>query len=92
MNKAELIDVLAQKTNVSKKEVGDVVENMVQTIMDTLKGGGHVTLTGFGEFSARTRAGREGINPRTKEKITIPPVTVAKFKAGKALKDLLKKQ
>ncbi len=90
MNKAKLIETLAAKANVSKKQVEDVLDALIQTTMDTIKAGGEVTLTGFGTFSARVRKGREGINPRTKEKITIPPVKVVKFKAGKVLKDTLK--
>ena len=61
------------------------------TIVEKLKQGQEVTLTGFGAFSARTRKGRIGVNPRNiSEKIEIPPVKVAKFKAGKNLKEALK--
>ncbi|MFA5358714.1 MAG: HU family DNA-binding protein [Patescibacteria group bacterium] len=90
MNKATLIETLAQKANVSKKQAEDLVDALMQTIMDTIKDGGEVTLTGFGTFSARVRKGREGINPRSKTSITIPPTKVVKFKAGKVLKETLK--
>ena len=90
MNKAKLIETLSDKANVSKKQAEDVLDALTMTIMDTIKTGGDVTLTGFGTFSARVRKGREGINPRTKETITIPPTLVVKFKAGKVLKDTLK--
>lgn len=91
MNKAELIDVIAQKVGVSKRQAEDTIDCITQTITDTIKGGGEVTITGFGAFSAKQRAGRTGVNPRNPtEKIQIPSVMVPKFKAGKALKDALK--
>lgn len=90
MNKATLLETLAAKANVSRKQAEDLVDALIATIMDTIKTGGEVTLTGFGTFSARVRKGREGINPRTKTSITIPPVKVVKFKAGKVLKETLK--
>ena len=92
MNKAELIDVISEKVGVAKKEVEDVIDSMTDTITSKLKEGQEVTLTGFGAFSARTRKGRVGVNPRKpEEKIDIPSVVVPKFKAGKNLKEALKK-
>ena len=92
MNKAELAAVLADKLGLAKKQAEDVLETLTETITNTLKSGGEVTLTGFGTFSAKMRAGRTGVNPRNpSEKIEIPAVTVPKFKAGKGLKDALKK-
>lgn len=91
MNKAELINVLAEKVGVTKKQAEDMVETFVETVTSTLSAGGEVTIAGFGSFMAKTRAGRTGVNPRnTAEKIQIPSVTVPKFKAGKGLKDALK--
>jgi DNA-binding protein HU-beta len=91
MNKAELAGKIAEKFNLSKKAGEEVVEFITETITSTLKSAGEVTLTGFGTFSAKLRAGRVGVNPQKPgEKIQIPPVTVPKFKAGKALKDALK--
>lgn len=91
MNKAELIETISQKTNVTKKEVEDIIDVMLETITEKINGGDEVTLTGFGAFSARTRKGRIGVNPRNpSEKIDIPPVKVPKFKAGKNLKEALK--
>lgn len=91
MNKAELIDTIAQKVGITKRQAEDTVDCVTRTITDTIKGGGEVTITGFGAFSAKQRAGRTGVNPRNpSEKIEIPSVTVPKFKAGKALKDALK--
>jgi len=91
MNKAELIEVVSEKVGVPKKAVEDVIDTMTDTIISKLKSGDEVTLTGFGAFSARTRKGRIGVNPRNpEEKIDIPSVVVPKFKAGKNLKEALK--
>ena len=91
MNKAELIEVISGKVGISKKETEDVLDTMIDTIVTKLQGGDEVTLTGFGAFSARTRKGRIGVNPRNpSEKIDIPSVVVPKFKAGKNLKEALK--
>ena len=91
MNKADLIEVISAKVGISKRETEDVIDTLVDTIIAKLKEGQEVTLTGFGAFSARTRKGRIGVNPRSpSEKIEIPSVTVPKFKAGKNLKEALK--
>lgn len=91
MNKAELIDSISEKVGLSKKETEEVIDTMTDTIIAKLKAGDEVTLTGFGAFSARTRKGRIGVNPRNpQEKIEIPSVVVPKFKAGKNLKEALK--
>ena len=91
MNKIELADKISEKVGLPKAQVENILNTFVDVIIDTLKSGGEVTLTGFGAFTARKRKGREGINPRNpKEKITIPSVVVAKFKAGKNLKEALK--
>lgn len=91
MNKAELVNQLADKVGLSKKQAVDVVEAFVQITINTLKQGGEVTIAGFGSFSAKKRAGRTGVNPQNPtEKIQIPAVTVPKFKAGKNLKEALK--
>jgi len=93
INKAMLAERIAEKVGVSKKEAEDMLAAFVETVMTTLQQDGSVTIAGFGAFSAKTRAGRTGVNPQNPtEKIQIPPVTVPKFKAGKALKDCLKKK
>ncbi|MBI5654095.1 HU family DNA-binding protein [Candidatus Uhrbacteria bacterium] len=92
MNKAELISYLAEKVGVTKKQAEDMVEAFVEVVTNTLKSGGEVTIAGFGSFMAKTRKGRTGVNPQnTSQKIEIPSVTVPKFKAGKGLKDALKR-
>lgn len=91
MNKADLIEVISQKVGISKKEAEEAIDCLTGTITEKIKAGEEVTLTGFGAFSARTRKGRTGVNPRNpSEKIEIPSVKVPKFKAGKNLKEALK--
>ncbi len=91
MNKAELIDRIAEKVQVTKKQAEEMVECVTETVMSTLKAGGEVTITGFGTFLAKQRAARMGVNPqKPTERMQIPAVVVPKFKAGKALKDSLK--
>ena len=93
MNKAELAARIAEKVGISKSQGDAVIATLVDIVIDTLKKDGEVTIAGFGEWSARTRAGRVGVNPqKPTEKIQIPPVRVAKFKAGKVLKESLKAQ
>ena len=90
MNKAELGAALADKFNLPKTQGVSIIETMTEMITDELKKGQEVTIAGFGQFMAKERKGRSGVNPRTKEKITIPPIRVPKFKAGKNLKEALK--
>jgi len=91
MNKNAVVAAVASKTGQSKKDVELMVEALLDVIIDALQKGEQVTFTGFGSFSVKQRAAREGINPLTKEKIKIPAVMVPKFKAGKTLKDAVKK-
>lgn len=92
MNKAELSQAIANKVGCAKKEAEAMIETFVEIVTTTLVANGEVNIAGFGAFSSRTRAGRVGVNPqRPTEKIQIPPVRVPKFKAGKGLKDALKK-
>lgn len=91
MNKAGLTEKISEATSLSKKQVEDVIEKLVETIIEELKGGRKVNLVGFGTFEARKRHTRGGVNPQhPTERIQIPEVTVAKFKTGKTLKDALK--
>jgi len=92
MNKPELINAIAEKTALEKNQVEKMLSVFEDIVTDTLKSGGEVTLTGFGTFSAKHRGARMGVNPQNpSEKIQIAAVTVPKFKAGKTLKDALKK-
>ena len=93
MNKAALSSRIAERLGLSKKVGEDVIEAFENIVTDALVNAEEVTIAGFGTFSARVRQGRMGVNPqRPTEKIQIPSVTVPKFKAGKALKDALKKK
>ena len=90
MNKDMLVAAIADKTELSKKDIELVIDTMTEEVTKVLKSGEKVTLTGFGTFRASKRAERIGINPQTKEKITIPAMTIPKFTAGKALKEAVK--
>lgn len=89
MNKSELIDALAEKSGLTKTDAGKVLDAFTAVVKETLQQGGDITLVGFGSFTVAERAERKGLNPRTKEAITIPAAKIPKFKPGKALKDAL---
>ncbi len=91
MNKTELINAVAAKTEISKKDTDKVITALLDTIAETIKGGDKVSLVGFGVFDVKERGARVGHNPRTKEAINIPASKVPQFKAGKALKDAVAK-
>ena len=92
MNKALLAQKIAEQVGISKKEAENMLASFVEIVIKTLQSGDEVTISGFGAFSAKVRAGRIGVNPqKPSQKIQIPSVTVPKFKAGKGLKDALKK-
>lgn len=90
MNKAELITAIAEKAELSKKDSEKALVAFIDSVTETLKKGEKVSLVGFGTFEAKKRAAREGINPRTKEKMKILASTTPTFKAGKAFKEVLK--
>lgn len=87
MNKAELIEQVAEKTGKTKKEASRAVDSVFQTIAEALQEGEKVTLIGFGNFEVRERAARKGRNPQTGEEIQIEASKVPAFKPGKQLKD-----
>lgn len=91
ITKTGLVDALAARLDMSKRDVESVVDGFVAEVTQQLQGGHEVTLTGFGTFKTSDRAARQGVNPKTGEKIQIAATTVPKFKAGKALKDAVKK-
>lgn len=90
MNKSDLVNAVAKEASLSKKDADAAITAVVDSITKALKSGDKVQLVGFGTFSTRDRAAKEGLNPRTKEKIMIPATKVPAFKAGKALKDAIK--
>ena len=91
MNKTELIAQVAEKTGLSKKDSEKAVSAVLDAITEALVEGDKVSLVGFGSFEVKTRGPRKGINPRTKEEITIEASKLPAFKAGKALKDAVSK-
>lgn len=91
MNKAELINAVALKADVSKKDAEAVLTAALDTITAAMAEGEKVQLVGFGSFEVKKRAARLGRNPKTKEAIEIPASVVPTFKAGKALKDAVAK-
>ena len=91
MNKAELVGAIAEKSGMTKKDSEKVLNALLDSIVSALKKSKKVQIIGFGTFEAKKRNAREGINPRTGKPIKIAAATVPSFKAGKALKDALKK-
>lgn len=90
MNKSELVDKVAEKTDFSKASAGRAVDALVESVADALADGDSVTLIGFGTFAVRERAGRAGRNPRTGEVLEIKASKTVGFKPGKTLKERLK--
>ena len=90
MNKADLIQGVANRSGLTKKDSESVVNAIIDGITDSLAKGEKVQLTGFGTFEARSRKAREGRNPATGEALKIEASKAPAFKAGKALKDKVK--
>lgn len=90
MNKDQLIDAVAAKCNLSKKQTDECLDAILDNITKALQKDDKVVFTGFGAFVAAKRKARQGVNPKTGAKIQIPAMTVPKFRAGKALKDAVR--
>ena len=90
MTKQEFIDAVADRSGLSKRDASEAVEAVIGTIQSTLKGGGEINFTGFGKFHVAERGPRQGVNPQTRERITIPGGRVPRFTAGSALKKEVK--
>ncbi|MBP5400915.1 MAG: HU family DNA-binding protein [Bacteroidales bacterium] len=88
MNKAQLIDAIAEKAGLQKVEAKRALEAYVEATTEALKGGDKVSLVGFGTLSVNERAARKGRNPQTKKEMMIPAKKVVKFKAGADLTNL----
>lgn len=82
MNKSELVSAIADKSGLSKSDAKKALDGVLEAITDALKAGDKIALVGFGTFSVSERPERQGINPSTKQTITIPAKKIAKFKAG----------
>ena len=89
MNKTELVAAIAEQAGLSKKDAEAAVKAFTDVVGAELKKGGKVQLVGFGTFEVATRAAREGRNPQTGKSMKIAASKAPKFKAGKALKDLV---
>ncbi|WP_278252570.1 HU family DNA-binding protein [Candidatus Enterococcus moelleringii] len=90
MNKQSLVEKVAEKTGLTKKDATAAVDTLFDSIQDALKDGEKVQIIGFGNFEVRERAARKGRNPQTGEEITIAASKSPAFKAGKQLKDAVK--
>ena len=90
MTKQEFIKKVSQKTNLNEREASKAVDAFLEVVTDTLKSGDSINFTGFGKFSAAARAARQGVNPRTGERVHIAATTVPKFSAGSQLKTAVK--
>ena len=89
MNKTELVAAIAEKAELSKKDAEKALKAFTETVAEQLKNGDKIQLVGFGTFEVAEREAREGRNPRTGETMTIAASKSPKFKAGKALKDVV---
>ena len=91
MNKAELVNAIADETGLSKKDTEATINSFVNVVSNALENKDKVQLIGFGTFETRERAARKGKNPQTGEELNIPACVAPAFKAGKALKDKVNK-
>ena len=89
MNKTELVAAMAEQTNLSKKDAEAALKAFIDVVSEELKKGEKVQLVGFGTFEVSERAAREGRNPQTGETMEIKASKTPKFKAGKALKEMM---
>ncbi|MDR5614925.1 HU family DNA-binding protein [Arsenophonus sp.] len=87
MNKTELINQIAEKADLTKKDSEKALNAFIETVIEKLKAGDEVQLVGFGSFQVKQRAAREGRNPQTGKALKIAAANVASFKAGKSLKE-----
>lgn len=87
MNKSELIDAMADASELTKADAGRALDAFMSSVTDALKAGDSVALVGFGTFAVKDRAERKGRNPQTGAEITIKAAKIPSFKAGKGLKD-----
>jgi len=89
MTKAELVEEVSKVSDLTKKHSEVIVETVFQSIIDALRRGEKIELRGFGSFRLRQRESRKGRNPKTGERVDVPPKRVPYFKPGKELKDLI---
>jgi integration host factor subunit beta len=89
MTKADLVDEVAGKVDLTKKEAEGIVNSVFDSIVQSLQAGEKIELRGFGSFRIRSRKPRIGRNPKTGDKVEVPPKQIPYFKPGKELKDLI---
>lgn len=89
MTKADLVEIVAEEAEMTKKDVEQLIEIIFESIVDSLNKGEKIELRGFGSFRVRHRNARKGRNPKTGEPVEIPAKRVAYFKPGKDLKDMI---
>lgn len=90
LNKTDLVNEVAERSELSKKDAAKAVDAVFETVTDTLSQGERVQIIGFGNFEVRDRKARKGRNPQTGEEIDIPASKVPAFRAGKALRDAVR--
>ncbi len=92
LTKAELVEEVARVTQLTKKQAEEIVNTVFLTIVDSLRDGRKIELRGFGSFRIRSRGARVGRNPKTGERVEVPPKRIPYFKPGKELKEQLNRQ
>ena len=90
MTKSELVEQVAERASLSRKDAGDAVDAVLDTILESLRRGSDVTFSGFGKFHVAERGARQGVHPQTKQPISIPASRVPRFTAGSGLKKAVK--
>jgi DNA-binding protein HU-beta len=90
MNRKKLVEVLSEETAFSRRDIAKVLDAFLRILIRVLRKGSKIQWSGFGSFSVVRRAARRGINPATKESISLPEIFVPKFKAGKLLKETIR--
>ena len=92
LTKAHLVEEVASQVQVTKKQAEEIVQSVFATIVESLRSGSKVELRGFGSFRIRSRGARIGRNPKTGERVEVPPKKIPYFKPGKELKEKLNRQ
>jgi DNA-binding protein HU-beta len=91
MTKRQLVETLSKKTGLGKRQVENFLQTLASTVGDTISKGEKVSITGFGVFDLGSRAARRGVDPRTQAEIKIPAMKMPRFRAGKRLKEAVRK-
>jgi DNA-binding protein HU-beta len=92
MNKAELIEAIASQVELSKTKVGEVIDALTETVTKTICDGEPIRITGFGTFEPRPRKSKAGVNPKTKQRITVGSRVVPAFRPGSDLKEAVRRK